>query len=489
MFHARYRADPGAFVLRQQAKRFIIIQIIIDALCIALAFFLSFSLRETSFFISISAEKSFIAELDVYLWILIIHTPLLIIILRSNGAYNPRETLSLFDLVWVLFKSILLSMLALGTILYFMKYQHVSRLFIFLIGAVTFLMLIVERLLYHQIMKSVRMRGNYTRNVLIVGSGPRAREFARLILGHAEWGLRIIGYVDDDPREEDVRVLSGQIIGTIGDIPALIRENVIDEVIIAIPRRFLNRMEDVVHTCEETGIETTVLADLYDTMVANTHLSFIDDTPLLTFSTVPSQEWKLLVKAVIDFIGTAFLIFGLAPLLITIALVIKLSSRGPILYRQRRIGLHGREFVLFKFRSMYVDAEERLKELQHLNEMTGPVFKITKDPRVTKIGRIIRKTSLDELPQLFNILKGEMSLVGPRPPIPREVNQYVRWQHRRLSMKPGITCIWQVNGRNKIGFEEWMKLDLQYIDNWSLGLDFKILFKTIPVVLFGYGAS
>jgi len=476
-------------VLRQQAKRFIIIQLLIDTLCIAIAFFLSFSLRDTSFFVSLSAVDSGIAQLDVYMWILLIHTPLLVMILRENGAYNPRETLSLFDLVWVLFKSILLSMLALGTVLYFMQYHYVSRLFILLIGTITFLVLIAERLIYHEVVKAVRMKGHNTRNVLIVGSGPRARGFTRLILKHSEWGLRIIGYVDDDPREEDVKVLHGRIIGTINDIPSLVREIVIDEVVVAIPRRFLNRMEDVVHICEETGIETTILADLYDTMIANTHLSFIDNTPLLTFSTVPAQEWKLLVKAMIDIIGAAFLLFGLAPLLITIAIAIKMTSRGSILYRQRRIGLHGREFMLFKFRSMYVDADEKQVELQHLNEMTGPVFKIQKDPRVTKIGRIIRKTSLDELPQLLNVVRGEMSLVGPRPPVPQEVDQYMRWQRRRLSMKPGITCIWQVNGRNKIGFEEWMKLDLQYIDNWSLGLDFKILFKTVPVVLFGYGAS
>jgi exopolysaccharide biosynthesis polyprenyl glycosylphosphotransferase len=409
--------------------------------------------------------------------------------MKSNGAYDPRETLSVFNFVWVIFKSIVFSMLALGTVLYFMKYQYVSRLFILLIGVITFTILIVGRLLYHQMLKSIRLRGYHNRNVLIVGSGPRAREFTQLILGHAEWGLRIIGYVDTDPRPEDVEALRGQIIGTIDDIPDLVRDNVIDEVIVAIPRRFLNQVEDVVHLCEETGIETTILADLYDTIIANTHLSFIHDTPLLTFSTVPSQEWKLLVKAIVDFIGAALLLFGLAPLLLIIAVMIKLTSRGPVLYRQRRMGLHGREFFLYKFRSMYLDAEERLKELQHLNEMTGPVFKIAKDPRVTKIGRFIRKTSLDELPQLFNVIKGEMSLVGPRPPIPHEVVQYKRWQHRRLSMKPGITCLWQVKGRNKIGFEEWMKLDLQYIDNWSLGLDFKILFKTIPVVLIGYGAG
>jgi exopolysaccharide biosynthesis polyprenyl glycosylphosphotransferase len=462
---------------------------LLDTLCIGIAFFLSFILRETNALVSISVGNSAIADISIYVWILMIQAPLLLIILRSNGAYNARETLSTFDLLWVLLKSIILSMLALGTILYFMKYQYVSRLFILIIGAITFLVLVGERLLYSRILRSYRLKGSNNRNVLIIGTGPRAREFARLILKHAEWGLRIIGYVDENPREEDVRALGGQVIGTIHDIPMLVRENVVDEVIIAIPRRFLNRMEDVVHLCEETGIETTVLADLYDTLIANTHLSFIDDTPLLTFSTVPSQEWKLLIKASLDFAGALLLIFGLAPLLLTLAVIVKFSSEGPILYRQRRIGLHGREFLLCKFRSMYIDAEERQEELRHLNEMSGPVFKIAKDPRVTTIGRFIRKTSLDELPQLFNVLKGEMSLVGPRPPIPNEVDQYKRWQHRRLSMKPGITCIWQVNGRNKIGFEEWMKLDLQYIDNWSLGLDFKILFKTIPVVLLGYGAS
>jgi exopolysaccharide biosynthesis polyprenyl glycosylphosphotransferase len=476
-------------LLRQQARRFVLIQILIDILCIVLAFFLSFSLREANLFTSFSSVASDISPIEVYLWIPLIHTPLLLIILRTNGAYNPRETLSAFDLVWVIFKSIVLSMLALGTILYFMKYQHISRLFILIIGIATFVVLICQRLLYQKILKTIRLKGYNTRNVLIVGSGPRARHFTNLILNHAEWGLRVVGYVDDNPREEDTRILGRLIIGTTRDIPDLVKENIVDEVIIAIPRRFLNEMEEVVQICEETGIETTVLADLFDTFIANAHLSFIDDTPLLTFSTVPAQEWKLLIKAVIDFIGAAFLIFGLAPLLLTIAILVKLTSRGPILYRQRRIGLHGREFMLYKFRSMYLDAEERQQELQHLNEMTGPVFKIAKDPRVTKIGRFIRKTSLDELPQLLNVINGDMSLVGPRPPIPHEVVQYKRWQHRRLSMKPGITCIWQVNGRNKIGFEDWMKLDLQYIDNWSLGLDFKILFKTIPVVLFGYGAS
>jgi exopolysaccharide biosynthesis polyprenyl glycosylphosphotransferase len=345
------------------------------------------------------------------------------------------------------------------------------------------------RLTYKHILTELRRRGYNSRTILIVGTGRRAREFAKIILSHSEWGLRIHGYVDDDPIARDKELLESAIVGRIKDIPDLIRKNVIDEVIIAIPRKWLDSLDEVVRICEEEGVETTILADLYDTVIAETHLSFLHDIPLLSFSTTPAQEWKLVIKTVVDLAVAAFLLIMLAPIFIVISAGIKLTSRGPVFFRQVRYGLRGREFKMFKFRSMWLDAEMRMDEVRHLNEMSGPAFKIMRDPRVTPIGRFLRKTSLDELPQLINVLKGEMSLVGPRPPIPSEVREYERWQRRRLSMKPGLTCLWQVKGRNRIEFERWMELDLQYIDNWSLGLDLKIILKTVPVVLFGYGAS
>ena len=208
----------------------------------------------------------------------------------------------------------------------------------------------------------------------------------------------------------------------------------------------------------------------------------------MRLETTPGLPWQLFIKRGTDFIVSFVGLVLLAPVFLLTALTIKLSSRGPLFFKQERNGMNGRKFTLLKFRSMVVGAEKMQEELLALNEMDGPVFKIRNDPRMTKIGKFLRKTSLDELPQIINVLKGDMSLVGPRPPIPGEVTNYETWQRRRLSMRPGVTCFWQISGRNEINFEQWMKLDLEYIDNWSLWLDFKILLKTVPVVLFGTGA-
>lgn len=476
-------------MLRQQTKRYVIVQIAIDISVIVLTFFIAYWLRQSSFLVSVTKVEGPLLESRAYLWMLMIAAPLWLMLLNAYKAYEPQHTISNFDIVWIIFKTVIVGMLTLGTIIYFFRYSYISRLFVLLFGCINFIFLSSVRLTYKQVLKTLRRKGYNARDILIVGTGKRARAFARIILAHSEWGLRIIGYVDDDPTEKDRQILGSTIIGRIKDIPDLIRTKVVDEVIIAIPRKWLDSLDEVVRMCEEEGVETTVLADLYDTMIADTHLSFLHDIPLLSFSTVPAQEWKLVIKTMIDFFTAAVLLVLLAPLLIVVSLAIKLTSPGPVFFRQARNGLRGRPFKMYKFRSMWVDAENRMDELRHLNEMSGPVFKIMHDPRVTPVGRFLRKTSLDELPQLINVLRGEMSLVGPRPPIPSEVNEYERWQRRRLSMKPGITCLWQIKGRNKIAFERWMELDLQYIDNWSLGLDLKIILRTVPVVLFGYGAS
>ena len=232
------------------------------------------------------------------------------------------------------------------------------------------------------------------------------------------------------------------------------------------------------------------MADFVRPAIARIAFDQFDRRPVLLFNCKPDREWHLLMKRVIDFVGAAIILLVLGPLvMLPVAIAIKLTSKGPIFFRQLRCGLHGKTFTMLKFRSMVADAEEMQSNLVGLNEQSGPVFKIRRDPRVTKLGRLIRKTSIDELPQFFNILCGDMSLVGPRPPIPSEVKKYAAWQRRRLSMKPGLTCLWQVSGRSRIKFEEWMRLDLAYIDSWSLILDFQILLKTLPVVIVGDGAS
>jgi exopolysaccharide biosynthesis polyprenyl glycosylphosphotransferase len=248
-------------------------------------------------------------------------------------------------------------------------------------------------------------------------------------------------------------------------------------------------MEEIFLACEEQGVKTRILLDFFPHFRSEITLDRLEHLPLLTFSNAPENEYLLFLKRAFDVVFSGLLLILASPLMLVIVLAVKLSSPGPAIYRQLRCGLNGRKFWLWKFRSMYQDAEQHIQLLAHLNESDGPVFKIQRDPRVTRIGRFLRRTSLDELPQLFNILKGEMSFVGPRPPLPEEVARYERWQRRRLRMKPGLTCLWALEGRSELSFARWMKLDMDYIDHWSLSLDLKILLRTIPRVLTGRGAS
>jgi exopolysaccharide biosynthesis polyprenyl glycosylphosphotransferase len=325
------------------------------------------------------------------------------------------------------------------------------------------------------------------RNILIVGSGDKAVEMGQLISRYSDWGLRILGYVVRD--REDGISSDARVLGTISDIPQIVEENVVDEIIVVGSRPSeLDSLDEILAICTEQGIRTRVAVDIFPAKVSNVSMEFLENVPLLTFSTTPDHALALLIKRVMDIVLSGILLVLLSPLMIVVGALVKLTSKGPVIYRQVRCGLYGRKFVLYKFRSMKEGAEDVLWEIKHLNEMGGPVFKMRNDPRVTRLGRYLRKSSIDELPQFWNVLKGDMSLVGPRAPLREEVKEYTRWQRRRLSVKPGITCLWQVSGRNKIDFYEWMKLDLDYIDNWSLLLDLKILLRTFPVVLLGRGA-
>jgi exopolysaccharide biosynthesis polyprenyl glycosylphosphotransferase len=260
-------------------------------------------------------------------------------------------------------------------------------------------------------------------------------------------------------------------------------------VVFDVARTYFSEVEKAILTCETEGVEVWLVADFVKTSIAKASVDDFYGKPLLVFRSTPDLTWQLICKRLIDIVGAFVALCILGPfVMLPAALAIRFTSPGPILFRQRRSGLHGRLFTMYKFRSMVDNAEMLRFELETFNEMTGPVFKMKSDPRVTPIGRFMRKTSIDELPQFWNVLVGDMSIVGPRPPIPTEVQQYDPWHRRRLSMKPGLTCFWQISGRNNVGFDQWMKLDLEYIDHWSLWLDFKILMRTIPVVLGGFGA-
>jgi exopolysaccharide biosynthesis polyprenyl glycosylphosphotransferase len=336
------------------------------------------------------------------------------------------------------------------------------------------------------------MKGLNYRTVLIVGTGRRALEVAKTIREHKYWGYKIVGFVSDGHRLSNGWARY-RIFGTVPDLRRLIENSEIpepiDEIVFAVTRKKLDEMKQLFIMCEELGIRTRVAMNFFQNRLARIEIEELEGIPFLTFTTTPSNETQLAFKRLLD-VSISLLILALSmPALLIAALAIKMSSPGSVLFKQQRVGLNGRSFTLYKFRTMIADAHDRRGEVEHLNEMTGPVFKAKADPRVTAVGRILRKFSLDEIPQLWNVLKGDMSLVGPRPPIPEEVASYHRWHRRRLSMKPGLTCLWQISGRNNIDFDRWMQLDLQYIDNWSPSLDLKILLRTIPAVLSGRGAS
>jgi exopolysaccharide biosynthesis polyprenyl glycosylphosphotransferase len=409
------------------------------------------------------------------------------VVAHSLGLYRISMRRSGREKVWKVFDSSIFLGIFLGVLAFALKLD-LSRPLIALFVIYQMLILTSIRLLvlFHIKGKGPVFSIKYSRNILIVGASPTARRLGDLISNYAEWGLEVIGYVDaeaDRPIEPH-----GDVLGSVSDLHHIVDNHIVEEIIYAEERPNMELLDKILELCSEQGIRARLAADFFPAKVANLSMEFLENIPVISFSSAPEYTFSLFVKRVLDVVISAVVLLLLLPFFAIVGLLVKLTSKGPIIYRQVRCGLYGRKFILYKVRSMFDGAEDVLWEIRHLNEMAGPVFKMRNDPRVTQLGRFLRKSSIDELPQFWNVLKGDMSLVGPRAPLPEEVKEYTRWQRRRLSVKPGITCLWQVSGRNEIDFHEWMKLDLHYIDNWSLLLDFKILLRTFPVVLFGKGA-
>ncbi len=371
----------------------------------------------------------------------------------------------------------------------------VTPVFLTVFWAVSTTLVVLSRLTLRSVLRQVRVRGRNLRHLLIVGTNARALEFARKAESTPELGYRVVGFADD-AWDGMGAVLSGgyKVVCSLKGLREFIHyeENVVDEVVMALPiRSYYFEASRIATLCEEHGIIMRFPSALFELKTARSKAEeFGEGASLITLYTGTPDGWPKIMKRVIDFTVSLLALIVVAPLFAIVAFLIKLGSDGPVFFIQKRMGLNKRKFSLMKFRTMIPNAEAKLAEIEHLNEVTGPVFKIKNDPRITPIGKFLRKTSIDELPQLFNVLKGEMSLVGPRPLPVRDYKGFDKdWQRRRFSVRPGITCLWQVNGRSSIQFEQWMELDMQYIDKWSLWLDFKILAQTIPAVLRGSGAA
>lgn len=466
-----------------------------DNILIVLSFYAAYALRDTfvafaSRYVTLN-ESPFLAPIQQYLIVLGLAIPLYNAFLSAAGAYRSMRFHSLWSLMKITFFCSVLVFLCQGSMFYLLKLD-LSRSFVAIYCIVCGTLLFLERWIVLYLLRYFRVRGRNFRNVLIVGTGKQARGVFGEIAQQPELGVRVVGFAQiGSTSSSEVYDLPARVIANEKSFEAALKKFAVDEVLFTDVGLSFKLMRELAEIAAEEGVQVTLAADFFSLEILQSGVSYLGNIPLIHFQ--PSlgavEGGALVVKRVLDVAVSSAMIVITLPLLFATALIIKLGSPGPVFFRQKRVGKNGRIFVLLKFRSMILNAEEMLDELKAQNEMSGPVFKIKEDPRVTRFGRFIRRYSIDELPQLFNVLRGDMSLVGPRPPLPEEVKSYRRKQRRRLSMRPGLTCTWQVSGRNNIpDFEQWAELDLEYVDNWSLYKDFVLLLKTIPAVMSGSGA-
>jgi len=449
----------------------------IDIFSIALAFQCAFYLNyheEVSFF--------FLKSRTLKLFILIL--PFWLTILYLIQVAEIPRTKRYMVLFYQYFQSTVLVVILLLIFYFVFKLYLISRLFLIELALFGYIFLFLIRSLEYKVFKIYRAKGYNFINVVLIADD-LSIPFIESLISNKEWGYRIIAIFTGSVQlkekyEKAIILLPDEYLAVLND---LMEVDIIDEVIYFKGKVIPAEVRNTVRSCEELGVVFSLNYTDQNNKLTNAIKTIIGNQKFLTFINIPHNSFALTIKKIMDLSVSFLMIVCLSPVLLTIAILIKITSKGPVIFKQARVGLRGRQFSLFKFRTMIADAEKLKKDLEADNEMDGPVFKIKDDPRVTPIGKFLRRTGLDELPQLFNILKGEMSLIGPRPPLPTETLQYKRWQLRRLSVKPGLSCFWQIKpDRNNIKFEKWMELDLAYIDNWSLRLDFIILLKTIKTV-------
>ena len=473
-----------------------VFMVIFDAVLLFLSFFLAHAIRY-----GVLANSALVEQLGggpyqgqrflLYLPLASVFVLVLSIIFAIRGLYKLRLTGSWFRQTWTIITSSTIGMALLMAYYYFFQYSNPlalnSRALVLFFWLLTPLVLGTGRLLVSNVMGMLYRMGHGETRLLVVGSGRLGKLIMQHITANPALGYSIVGFLHDlnEPLGDFGRF---KMLGTIDDIQQVIRSMQVDEVIIALPSHMNQQALYSVKQCEHLGATFKLLPDLYELNLSRIDMETIEGIPLLGIKQVSLNTFQHFITRLIDItISGTILLLG-SPLWLCIATTIRLSSHGEVIFKQPRVGLHGNYFSCYKFRSMYKDADQRLAHLLDKNEAKGPMFKMKDDPRVTPIGKFLRRTSLDEIPQLLNVLKGDMSLVGPRPALPREVEQYAEWQKGRLAIRPGLTGLWQVRGRSNLSFDEGVLMDLYYIENWSLHLYIQILLSTIPAVLFSRGA-
>lgn len=412
------------------------------------------------------------------------------------GFYTSYRKQTLGKILWNMIKAVSIGMLIMFFCMFILKMEDVSRIMMGMFYVLNVALLAICKTSAYKMLTYYRQKGYNFRNILIIGSRERAKDVIGAMGEHLGSGHKIIGCLETDESQVGKEVRNDiKVIGTVEHLEKIILKTTVDELIFAMPLQKIPNSKEYIAFAEQMGISVRIIPDwqIYELMytpgIASIQFENFMGLPTMALTTTPPNQGELFIKSIIDYFFAIIVVILLFPLFLIILIALKISSKGPVLFKQERCGLNGRRFMIYKFRTMVTDAEALRQEVEALNESDGPAFKIKNDPRIIPyIGTFLRKTSMDELPQILNVLKGEMSMIGPRPPLPDEVEKYEIWQRRRLSMKPGLTCLWQITSeRNVVSFNKWMEMDLEYIDNWSLWLDFKIFLGTAKVMLVGSG--
>jgi len=450
---------------------------LMDACIFAVSFWLAYEFRTSDVMQDIVGLGKFLPQFEVFFWHYLVLIPVSPLVLEAQGFYDRPIIAARRHTLFSLFKGCLFISIGLTIALFFSKLD-IARSIPIAFGVFAFCLVYLKEELMLLAAKSKMVQSQSRRRFIIIGTPEETARMKKEVVARPESGVEIFAELDLNNTQ-------------LHNLVNLLHDHAINGVILSTRHTNFDRAEAVVNACEIEGVEAWLVADFFKTHISSTTLDDFYGRPVLVFRSAPEASWQGILKQIMDFTGTLVGLLLVSPVMILIAIIIKLTSRGPVFFKQMRSGLNGAPFTIYKFRTMVTNAEQLKHELAAMNEMTGPVFKITSDPRVTPIGKWLRKSSLDELPQLFNILKGEMSIVGPRPLPVDETKRINDAAHRRrLSVKPGLTCLWQVSGRSEIKeFKDWVRLDLEYIDNWSLWLDIKIILRTFPVVLWGAGAK
>jgi exopolysaccharide biosynthesis polyprenyl glycosylphosphotransferase len=468
---------PIKTIIRKNAK---VIQRTLDLMVTVISYF-------GAFYLTSLINKEYFQFTNDYVYMLLLVVPTWAILIKSTNLAQIPRSRTYMSIFFRILNFNFIGFLVLLLYKYIFGFESFSYYFVLSFSLINWISLFTLRMTTFRVVKSFRANGHNIHNLVIVADKD-SEEIIDNILDHKEWGYRIVAIFSDSSYIRETYSPLIRVLPERSNIKNILKVDIIDEVLYCKQEVDLEKVDQLIATCKELGVTFKAKSNVVPVNQPEVKLTHLEKTPFLTFYNTPNNSFRWAWKSISDFTISAILLFSLSPLFLIISLIIKLTSKGPVVFKQKRVGLHGRQFYIYKFRTMVQNAEELKAKLMAQNESDGPTFKIKKDPRITSIGSFLRKTSIDELPQLFNVLRGEMSLIGPRPPLQSEVAEYEDWQLRRLSVKPGITCTWQIiPNRNDVVFEKWMKLDMEYIDKWSLKSDWQLFFKTIKSVIINRG--